>query len=238
MRRVNPVVTTAIRSQLFDRDDCGSRTLRNKLFLSFQRRQLHLAVESHRRTFYNQDKTNHQRQRQQDTCTTLHQQIPEVTDRMSRFRCHRLENSRQGCHTRCRRNKLEKHDDKQLCKISQPALAAVMLQVTVHHETDTGIKRQVRRLARIAVGVQRQVLLEIQQEHSPEKPKQVNGQQCFEEALPTHFHVRVDAAQFKNPSFHRGHEVQAGLLPFINFCNVLPQRVGQHDHEYYLRDAT
>lgn len=50
--------------------------------------------------------------------------------------------------------------------------------------------------------------------------------------------TQVDAAQFKNPSFHRGDEVQAGLLPFINFCNVLPQRVGQHDHEYYLRDAT
>ena len=55
-----------------------------------------------------------------------------------------------------------------------------------------------------------------------EKPKQVNGQQCFEEALPTHFHVRVDAAQFKNPSFHRGDEVQAGLLPFINFAMYFP----------------
>ena len=113
-----------------------------------------------------------------------------------------------------------------------------MLQVTVHHEADAGVERQMRRLPCVAIGVQWQILLEIQEQDSPEKPEEIDCQECFQETFPTHLHIRVDAAQPENKTFHRSHEVQPGLLSFIYFCDVHSQRIRQNDHQYYLRDAT
>ena len=52
---------------------------------------------------------------------------------------------------------LEQHNDEQLCKISQTAFSAILLQVTVNHKTNTRIERQVRTLSAISIGVQRKI---------------------------------------------------------------------------------
>ena len=61
-----------------------------------------------------------------------------------------------------------------------------MLQITVYHETDTGVERLIGGLSHIPIRVQRQMPLEDQKEHSPEEPKQVDRQQCHQEFLPVH----------------------------------------------------
>ena len=63
MRGVHAKISTAIRTQLFNRNNCGRRTLRNHLFLTFKSSDFHLTVKSHRSSLKNQDKTYNQRKR-------------------------------------------------------------------------------------------------------------------------------------------------------------------------------
>ena len=63
MRRVYPKITTTIRTQLFNRDNCSCRSLRNHLLLTFHCGHFHLSIKSHWSSLKNQDKTYNQRKR-------------------------------------------------------------------------------------------------------------------------------------------------------------------------------
>jgi hypothetical protein len=62
-------------------------------------------------------------------------------------------NTYRAGNTCCRTGKLQKHEYKVLYKVAGAAFAAVVLQVTVHHKADDGIKGQVGGHAGVAVGV-------------------------------------------------------------------------------------
>lgn len=50
------------------------------------------------------------------------------------FSSHRLHHTRHSSHTGCSSYKLEEHNYEQLRKVSQPAFAAIVLQVAVDHK--------------------------------------------------------------------------------------------------------
>ena len=127
MRRVYTEITATIGTQLFNRHNGCRRSLRNQLFLPFQRGHLHLAIESHWSALKNQDKAHNQGKRQQDTCTAQYKEVPEVTYCLRCLCTDGLHDTCHSRHTRCRRNKLEQHDDEQLRKVSQSAFTGIML---------------------------------------------------------------------------------------------------------------
>ena len=60
MRRVHPIISASVRTQLLNRNDSGSRPLRHMLCNPFERRYLHLSVESHRSALRYQYKAHYQ----------------------------------------------------------------------------------------------------------------------------------------------------------------------------------
>ena len=111
-----------------------------------------------------------------------------------------------------------------------------MLQVTVHHERNAGIEGQIGRLARVAVGIHRQIALEHQQQHAPEEPEEVDRQERFEELFPVHLHGRVDAAEAVDGPFDGSHEVEPRAFAAVDFGNVTPQRVAERHQKGPLQD--
>ena len=105
-----------------------------------------------------------------------------------------------------------------------------MLQVAVHHERDAGVERQIGRLSGVAVGIERQPALTYQQEHAPEEPEEVDGQQGLEKLFPVHLLRGVDAADAVDEPFDGSHEVEPCALPFVYFGNVASQRIAEY-HE-------
>ena len=111
-----------------------------------------------------------------------------------------------------------------------------MLQVAVHQEADAGIERLVGRLARVAVRVQRQDALGHEQNHAPQEPEQIDGQQGPEELFPVHLLVGIDAGKTVNPPFDRSHEVERRFFSLIYFCDVASERVTERDQQRQLQD--
>ena len=236
MGRIDAEVAAAVRAELFDRDDRGGRALGDRLFGSFEGRQRLFAVEGHRRAVQDQQDADQQRQRHQDTGCAFDEVDPEVSDRPGRFRGHRPENAGQRRHAAGGCDELEQHDDEQLREIGQSGFAAVMLQVAVHQEADAGIERLVGRLARVAVRVQRQDALDHEQNHAPQEPEQIDGQQGPEELFPVHLFVGIDAGKTVNPPFDRSHEVERRFFSLIYFCDVASERVTERDQQRQLQD--
>ena len=238
MGGVRTEITAAVRTQLLDGHDGRRGALRNDLLLTFERRQGLLAVERHRRAVDDQQDTNEQRERHQDTGRALDEVNPEVADRLRGLRRQRLHDAGHSRHAAGRGDELEEHDDEDLREIRQTRLAAVMLQVTVHHERNAGIEGQIGRLARVAVGIHRQIALEHQQQHAPEEPEEVHHEQCLEELLPIHFLVLADAAHLVDSALEGSHEVEPRALPAIYFGNVASQRIAEHHQGDPLQNDT
>ena len=236
MRRVGSEVAAAVGSQLFDgHDGCGG-ALRDDLFGAFERRERLLAVEGHRRAVDDEQDADGERQRHQDARHAPGEEDPEVADGLRRFARQRLHHSGHGGHAAGGGDELEEHDDEQLREVGQARLAAVMLEVAVDHERDAGVERQVGRLSRVAVGVERQPALEDQQQHAPEEPEEVDRQERFEELFPVHLHGRVDAAEAVDAPFDGSHEVEPRAFAAVDFGNVTPQRVAERHQKGPLQD--
>lgn len=236
VRRVGSEVAAAVGSQLFDgHDGCGG-ALRDDLFGAFERRERLLAVEGHRRAVDDEQDADGERQRQQDARHAPGEEDPEVADGLLRFARQRLHHSGHGGHAAGGGDELEEHDDEQLREVGQARLAAVMLEVAVDHERDAGVERQVGRLSRVAVGVERQPALEDQQQHAPEEPEEVDRQERFEELFPVHLHGRVDAAEAVDGPFDGSHEVEPRAFAAVDFGNVTPQRVAERHQKGPLQD--
>ena len=133
-------------------------------------------------------------------------------------------------------DELEEHDDEQLREVGQARLAAVMLEVAVDHERDAGVERQVGRLSRVAVGVERQPALEDQQQHAPEEPEEVDRQERFEELFPVHLLRGVDAAELVDAALDGSHAIEPRAFAAVDFGNVTPQRVAERHQKGPLQD--
>ena len=236
MRRVDAEITAAVGTQLFDRHDSGRGALRDDLLLAFERRDGLFAVERHRGAVDHQQDADQKRQGHQDTGRALDQIDPEVADGLRGLRCQRLHDAGHGGHAARCGDELEEHDDEQLRKIGETRLAAVMLQVAVDHERDAGVERQVGGLVGVAVGVERQPALAAEQHHTPEEPEEVDHQQSFEELLPVHILVGIDAAYLVNAPFERSHEVEPRALASVDFGNVAAQRITEHHQSHPLQN--
>jgi hypothetical protein len=164
--------------------------------------------------------------------------VPEVADCFSCFGSHRFHNSSHSSHTCCSSDELEQHDDEQLCKISQTAFSAIVLQVTVNHETNTRVERQIWTLSAVPIRIQRKISLRYQQDHTPEEPKYVYNKQRFQECLPIHLFIGVDTRQFVNKSFNWSHETHAVVSILIHLGDMLSQRVTDNQQQQYLQCYT
>ena len=110
--------------------------------------------------------------------------------------------------------------------LSFPGVPAVYIQSILGSRNDyAGVERQVGRLSRVAVGVERQPALENQQQHAPEEPEEVDHQQRLEKLFPVHLLRGVDTAHAVDEPFDRSHEVEPRALTSVYFGNVASQRI-------------
>ena len=225
MRGIDAEIAAAIGAQLFDRHNGRRGTLGDDLLVAFERSDGLFAVERHRCAVDHQQNTDQKRQRHQDTGRTLDEEHPEIADGFSGLARQRFHDTGHGCHTARCGDELEEHDHEQLREISKTAFTAIMLQVAVHHERDTGVECQVGCLVGITVGIERQPTLAAEQHHAPEEPEKVDHQQRLEELLPVHILVGIDAANLVNAPFERCHEIEPRTLASVYFGNVASQRI-------------
>ena len=234
--RVGAEIAATVGAQLFDRHDGRCGALRDDLLLAFERSDGLFAVERHRGSVDDEQDTHDERQRHQNTGYALGKEHPEVADGLRGLGSQRLHDTCHGRHAAGCGDELEEHDDEQLGEIAQPRLAAVMLQVAVDHERDTGVERQIGRLPGVAVGVERQPALENQQQHAPEEPEEVDHQQRLEKLFPVHLLRGVDTAHAVDEPFDRSHEVEPRALTSVYFGNVASQRIAKHHQSHPLQD--
>ena len=236
MRGVGSEITAAVGSELLDRHDSRRRSLRDHLLVALEGGDRLLAVERHRRAVNNQQNTDQQRKRHQDTGRALDHVYPKVADRLGGFGGQPLHDPGHRRHAASRGNELKQHDHVKLSKIAQSRFSAVMLQVTVHHERDAGVERQIGSLSRVAVRIERQPTLAAEQHHAPHEPEKVDHQQGLEELLPVHFLLRVDHAELVHPFFYGSHEVEPRALALVHFGHVASQRIAEHDQGHPLQN--
>ena len=238
VRRIDSEVTTTIRSQLFDRNNSCRRSLRNHLGLSFKGRNLHFTVKSHRSAFCYKYDTYDKRQRHENTSTAQYKEFPKVSYRFRSFGSEGFHDTSHSRHTGSSGNELEKHDNKQLGEISQTTFTTIVLQVTVNHETNTRVERQIWTLSAVPIRIQRKISLRYQQDHTPEEPKYVYNKQRFQEYLPIHLFIGVDTRQLVNKSFNWSHETHAVVSLLIHLGDMLSQRVTDNQLQQYLQCYT
>ncbi len=99
-----------------------------------------------------------------------------------------------------------------------------MLQVTIHQKADSGIERQVGRLPRITIWIQRKLVLKYEQKESIHKPQHVDGEHSFQELFPIHFFSGVDTTNAEDEPLDGVHEVGDRSIAAEHFGDIPAQR--------------
>ena len=217
--------------QVLDGDHAGGGPAGHLYRIALHRHDRVFTRKTGRRAAERQDAGDHEADGEQQARGGFQQVVPEVAQLRGGFMAQCLEQRDQRRDPRGRAHELQERDHEQLGKISEARFAGVVLQVTVHEKADGRVESKVRRLAPVPVRVQRQLVLENEQEESVHEPDHVDGQQRFEVLLPVHFLFRIDAAEAVDKALHRAQEVEPRFLALKHAGNVFTQRNGDEQCE-------
>jgi len=69
--------------------------------------------------------------------------------------------------------------------------------------------------------------LTAEKQHSPEKPEEIDRQKRFQEQFPVHLLLRIDSANFINPTLDGIQKVEPGTFAPVDLGDITSQWIAQ-----------